>query len=86
MRPTMNERNDTDLHRMALAIFRATSVEDADALRVLEAQAAELPTGGREKVEKMTTNIFAAAKLAFVGPEEFFDRYAASLDDLEAAQ
>ncbi|WP_026532546.1 hypothetical protein [Arthrobacter sp. H41] len=73
-------------NRLALALFRATSVEDADALAVLERTASELPAGELEAVEKMTLNMFAAAARTptGVGPDEFFDAYSKRLDELEA--
>ncbi|UKA65434.1 hypothetical protein LFT44_13000 [Arthrobacter sp. FW306-05-C] len=74
------------LNRLALALFRAESVEDADALAVLQGQIEALPETSRETLEKMLRNIVAAAQAApaGVGPEEFFDHYSAALDRKES--
>lgn len=75
------------LNRLALALFRATSVEDTDALAVLQESIKELPEHSRDALEKMLGNIVAAAKVApaGVGAEEFFDHYSIALERREAA-
>lgn len=74
------------LNRLALALFRATSVEDDDALEVLQGQIEALPQHGRDTLELMLNNIVAAANAAppGVGPEEFFDHYSLALNRAEA--
>lgn len=79
------ERHTLNLNRLALALFRATSVGDDDALAVLQGRLEELPEASRETLEKMLSNMVAAAKAApaGVGPEEFFDQYSIALDRAE---
>ncbi|WP_026549552.1 hypothetical protein [Arthrobacter sp. Br18] len=74
-------------NRFALALFRATSLDDTDALAVLEAQAAAMPVEELEQVERLTGTMFAmAAQMpASIGPERILDEYGARLDQLEAA-
>lgn len=75
------------LNRLALALFRATSVGDDDALAVLQGQIEELPEHSQATLEKVVRNLVAAASLApaSIGPEEFFDHYSVALDREEVA-
>lgn len=82
----MMEQYALTLNRLALALFRATAVGDDDALAVLQGRLEELPEASRETLEKILSNMVAAAKAApaGVGPEEFFDHYAVALDRASA--
>lgn len=75
------------LSRFALALFRATSLDDTDSLAVLEAQAAAMPPEELEQVERLGASMFAMASQmpASIGPERILDEYGARLDQLQAA-
>lgn len=81
----MIEQQAIKMNRLALALFRAESVGDTDALAVLQARVEELPNGERETLQKVVRNLFAAAQAAPAkfGPEEFFDRYSEAIDQAE---
>jgi hypothetical protein len=79
------EKSYFEHNRLALALFRATSVADTDAQAVLKRSLAELPDDERKVIEKMSLGMFDAARSAPAGidAEAFFSAFSARLDDLE---
>jgi hypothetical protein len=83
----MNRELALNLNRVALALFRATSVDDTDALSVLQARLMEMEPSEQTAVERILRNMFhtAAALPAGKGPQDFFDVYSRKLDEAEAS-